>query len=64
MVAQDGQDKITLEMFAGPTDASETGRGVEKASFHIYGTGAVMSFHPSWQHLFSKPVTAVIKRKT
>jgi hypothetical protein len=64
VVAEDGQDKITLEMFASFKHATEARRGNEEPTFRIYGTGAVGSFHDAWRTKakFASPVTAVIKR--
>jgi hypothetical protein len=63
VVAQDGQDKVTLEMFAGLEHATEEGRGDEAPSFKVYPRDDADSFHTYWQGkaIFTRPVTAVIK---
>lgn len=59
VIAVDGNDAITLEMFAGDVDADDANRTVP--TFHMYGPGDAQTFHATWAALFTNPVTVAIE---
>jgi hypothetical protein len=61
VVAVDGTDRVTLEMFAGTTDAKDSERKYP-GKFAMYGDGK-QSFHDAFKDSFSAPVTIVLKTK-
>jgi hypothetical protein len=61
VVAVDGTDRVTLEMFAGTTDAKDSERKYP-GKFAMYGSGS-QSFHDAFKSAFTTPVTIVIKAK-
>lgn len=61
VVASDGADRVTLEMFAGAREAKESERQYD-GKFAMYG-GPGQSFHDEFAGSFNNPVTIVIKHK-
>lgn len=62
VVAIDGNDRITAEVFANDVDASKHG---SLADYRIYTTGAGMgdTFHTHWQSYFGKDSATVVIEK-
>ncbi|GCE15684.1 hypothetical protein [Tengunoibacter tsumagoiensis] len=64
VVAIDGNDRITVEVLAGISDAQAR---KDKGAFHMYTVNdAVHSFHAAWStdpHLSAGPVTIVIEAR-
>jgi hypothetical protein len=61
VVAVDGTDRVTLEMFAGSADAKDSERKYN-GKFGMYG-GAGQSFHEEYSGAFTTPITIAIKKK-
>ncbi len=61
VVAVDGTDRVTLEMFAGTQDAKDSERKFP-GKFEMYGSGA-QSFHNTYASSFTTPATIVLKPK-
>jgi hypothetical protein len=61
VVAVDGTDRVTLEMFAGTQDAKDSERKFP-GKFEMYGSGA-QSFHNTYAGSFTTPATIVLRPK-
>ena len=61
VVAVDGTDRVTLEMFAGTQDAKDSERKFP-GKFEMYGSGA-QSFHNTYAGAFTTPTTIVLRPK-
>ncbi|WP_270037385.1 hypothetical protein [Solirubrobacter ginsenosidimutans] len=60
VIARDGDDAVTMEMFASDEDAMDVDRGSEPPQFQMYGPG--LTFHSAWSSHYATPVTIVIEK--
>jgi hypothetical protein len=61
VIARDGDDAVTMEMFASDEDAMDTDRGDAPPAFEMYGPGA--TFHSTWSSVYAQPITIVIEKR-
>jgi hypothetical protein len=61
VVAVDGADRVTLEMFAGVKEANDDERKYP-GKFNMY-SASPNSFHEAFEKVFDNPITIVIKAK-
>jgi hypothetical protein len=59
VIARDGDDAVTMEMFASDQDAMDVERGGEAPQFQMYGPG--LTFHTAHSSEYATPVTIVIE---
>jgi hypothetical protein len=62
VVAVDGTDRVTLEMFAGTRDAKDSERKFP-GKFEMYDGSAGQSFHGTYANAFTTPTTIVLRPK-
>lgn len=61
VVATDGADRVTIEVFAGSTDAASRSIDGNFAMYTVGGSG--LTFHDAWNYLFKNAITITIKPK-
>jgi hypothetical protein len=61
VIARDGDDAVTMEMFASDADAMDIDRGDSPPAFEMYGPTA--TFHSTWSSVYAAPITIVIEKR-